>query len=159
MLSNQSFTKKFLKRKQMLAEKVFVFFNDDYTDPESPYVTLIKKHLSPQITLNQETGHAYVECKDNQLNNMLLYCINEYTQRTGSNVSEFYQRFGDVLDQIVVYWMVELNLNKKECEQYADLFCEHFHKFTKQPLQHIDAQVKYKKILDNCLAMLDSQEE
>ena len=36
---------------------------------------------------------------------------------------------------------------------------QHFHKFTKQPLQHIDAQVKYKEILDNCLAMLDSQQE
>ena len=143
----------------MLAEKVFVFFNDNYTDPESPYVTLIKKHLAPQIALNPETGYAYVECKDNQLNNMLLYCVNEYTQRIGSNISEFYQRLGDVLDQIVVYWMVELNLNKEECEQYADLFCEHFHKFTKQPLQHIDAQVKYKEILDNCLAMLDNQEE
>ena len=30
----------------MLAEKVFDFFNDDYTDPTSPYVTLIKKHLA-----------------------------------------------------------------------------------------------------------------
>lgn len=117
MLSNQAFTKKFLKRKQMLAEKVFNFFNDDYTDPSSPYVKLIEKHLSPQIALNPETGRAYVECKDNSLNNMLLYCVSEYTQQTGSNVSEFYQQFGDVLDQIVAYWMVELNLNKEKCEQ------------------------------------------
>ena len=90
---------------------------------------------------------------------MLLYCVNEYTQRTGSNVSEFYQQFGDVLEQIVVYWMVDLNLNKEKCEQYADLFCEHFHKFTKQPLQHIEAKVKYKEILDNCLTMLDNKQE
>lgn len=158
MLSNQAFTKKFLKRKQMLAEKVFDFLNDDYTDPASPYLALIEKHLAPQLTFNPESGYPDVQCK-NTFNNMLLYCINEYTQRTGSNVSEFYQQFGDVLDQIVVYWMVELNLNKEECEQYADLFCEHFHKFTKQPLQHIDAQVKYKEILDNCLAMLDNQQE
>lgn len=46
MLSNQAFTKKFLKRKQMLAKKVFDFFNDDYTDSSSPYVTLIEKHLA-----------------------------------------------------------------------------------------------------------------
>ena len=159
MLSNQAFTKKFLKRKQMFAEKVFNFLNDDYTDPASPYLALIEKHLAPQLTFKPENGYLDVQCKDNAFNNMLLYCINEYKQRTGSNVSEFYQQFGDVLDQIVVYWMVELNLNKEECEQYADLFCEHFHKFTKQPLQHIDAQVKYKEILDNCLAMLDSQQE
>ena len=79
MLSNQTFTKKFLKRKQMLAKKVFDFLNDDYTDPASPYLALIEKHLAPQLTFNPESGYPDVQCK-NTFNNMLLYCINEYTQ-------------------------------------------------------------------------------
>lgn len=149
--------KQFIKNKKMFLKKLlkFVQSNPEENFDNNPYL----EQLSELLSYYTKDSIVFDEsaCVDLTCDKKLLKGFKAFADHTdgGSLMHnhyflEFYEKYESLLiDKILLYWMVDLKLNPKQCKEYADLFCQHFNKFSHRPLQSVPAQVKYKELLDS----------
>ena len=134
--------KQFIKNKKMFLTKLLKFIrsNPEENFDDNPYLGQLSD-LVESYTEHSElfNGADFIELIGDK---KLLKGFKAFD-------SELYKKHGGLIDKIVLYWMVDLELNPIQCKEYADLFCQHFNKFSHRPLRSVPAQVKYKELLDS----------
>lgn len=149
--------KQFIKNKKMFLKKLlnFVRSNPAENFDNNPYLNQLNELLS--FYTKDSIVFDEIACVDITCDKKLLKGFKAFADdMDGGSLMhnhyflEFYEKYGHpLIDKILLYWMVDLQLNPKQCKEYADLFCQHFNKFSHRPLQSVPAQVKYKELLDS----------
>lgn len=142
--------KQFIKNKKMFLTKLLKFIrsNTEENFDENPYLGQLSD-LVESYTEHSElfNGTDFIELTGDK---KLLKGFKAFDSELYDDYFlEFYKKHGGLIDKIILYWMVDLELNPKQCKEYADLFCQHFNKFSHRPLRNVEAQVKYKELLDS----------
>lgn len=148
--------KQFIKNKKMFLKKLlkFVQSNTEENFDDNPYL----EQLSDLLAYYTKDSIVFDEsaCINIKSDKKLLKGFKAFADDIDDIFMqhhyflEFYEKYGNpLIDKIVLYWMIDLQLNPKQCKEYANLFCQHFNKFSHRPLPNIPAQVKYKELLDS----------
>nr|DAW06348.1 MAG TPA: hypothetical protein [Caudoviricetes sp.] len=142
--------KQFIKNKKMFLTKLlrFISSNSEENFDENPYLGQLSELVdsyTERLDLFNDTDFIKLTGDKKLLKGFKAFNFNSH----GHYFFEFYEKHGSLIDKIVLYWMVDLKLNPKQCKEYADLFCQHFNKFSHRPLRNVEAQVKYKELLDS----------
>lgn len=142
--------KQFIKNKKMFLTKLlrFISSNSEENFDENPYLGQLSELVdsyTERLDLFNDTDFIKLTGDKKLLKGFKAFNFNSH----GHYFLEFYEKHGSLIDKIVLYWMVDLKLNPKQCKEYADLFCQHFNKFSHRPLRNVEAQVKYKELLDS----------
>lgn len=142
--------KQFIKNKKMFLTKLLRFIRSNPAEnfDDNPYLGQLS-NLVDSYTEHSElfNGTDFIELTGDK---KLLKGFKAFNFNLHEHYFfEFYEKRGSLIDKIVLYWMVDLKLNPKQCKEYAVLFCEHFNKFSHRPLRNVEAQVKYKELLDS----------
>lgn len=142
--------KQFIKNKKMFLTKLlrFISSNSEENFDENPYLGQLSELVdsyTERLDLFNDTDFIKLTGDKKLLKGFKAVNFNSHDHY----FFEFYEKHGSLIDKIVLYWMVDLKLNPKQCKEYADLFCQHFNKFSHRPLRNVEAQVKYKDLLDS----------
>lgn len=152
--------KQFIKNKKMFLNKLlkFVRSNSEANFNDNPYLYQLSDLLSyytKDSIVFDESSCVDLTCDKKLLKGFKSFKavpddMNDGLFMHNYYFLEFYEKYGNpLIDKIVLYWMVDLKLNPEQCKEYADLFCQHFNKFSHRPLPNVPAQVKYKELLDS----------